>query len=172
MNLSEQPISIVGGGLAGSEAAFQLAEKGYRVHLYEMRPEKSTPAHKTGQLAELVCSNSFGSIANHAAPGQLKWEAERLGSKVLEWAWKAYVPAGQALGIDRELFARPATGPGCLLQLVPRSSFFRLLALRRGTGRRGSRVPGVAVHRAGSRNRASPLSSNFPEPGFPIRNNH
>ena len=109
MNLSEQPISIVGGGLAGSEAAFQLAEKGYRVHLYEMRPEKSTPAHKTGQLAELVCSNSFGSIANHAAPGQLKWEAERLGSKVPEWAWKAYVPAGQALGIDRELFAREVT---------------------------------------------------------------
>ena len=103
------PISIVGGGLAGSEAALQLAERGYQVRLYEMRPHRSTPAHKTGEFAELVCSNSFGSFAQHAAPGQLKWEAEKMGSKILELAWQAYVPAGMALGIDRQQFAGKVT---------------------------------------------------------------
>lgn len=102
-------ISIVGGGLAGSEAAWQLAEMGFHVKLHEMRPERNTPAHKTAHLAELVCSNSFGSVAHHAVTGQLKWEAERLGSLILESAGLARVPAGQALGIDRELFARRVT---------------------------------------------------------------
>ncbi|MCJ8277059.1 MAG: methylenetetrahydrofolate--tRNA-(uracil(54)-C(5))-methyltransferase (FADH(2)-oxidizing) TrmFO, partial [Bdellovibrionales bacterium] len=105
MNIADQTISIIGAGLAGSEAAYQLASRGYQVKLYEMRPQKMTPAHKTGKYAELVCSNSFGSVAAHAAPGQLKWEAERMGSMILECAGKARVPAGQALGIDREKFA-------------------------------------------------------------------
>ena len=106
---TDQTIHIVGAGLAGSECAFQLAEMGHKVCLYEMRNQTMTPAHKTDQCAELVCSNSFGSIANHAAPGQLKWEAEKLGSKILEIAWQAYIPAGQALGIDRQLFAEKVT---------------------------------------------------------------
>lgn len=109
MPLNNPPISIVGGGLAGSEAAFQLAQMGYNIHLYEMRPNKMTPAHKTGELAELVCSNSFGSVAHHSVSGQLKWEAERLGSVVLECAGLNRVPAGQALGIDRQKFAESVT---------------------------------------------------------------
>jgi methylenetetrahydrofolate--tRNA-(uracil-5-)-methyltransferase len=106
MNKSHITISVVGAGLAGSEVAYQLAERGHRVHLYEMRPEKMTPAHKTGHCAELVCSNSFGSVASHSMSGQLKWEAERMGSLILEVAGQCQVPAGQALGIDRELFAQ------------------------------------------------------------------
>ncbi|MCB0378012.1 MAG: methylenetetrahydrofolate--tRNA-(uracil(54)-C(5))-methyltransferase (FADH(2)-oxidizing) TrmFO [Bdellovibrionales bacterium] len=105
----QQTISIVGAGLAGSEAALQLAEMGHRVQLFEMRPKKMTPAHKTGSYAELVCSNSFGSVAHHAAPGQLKWEAEKLGSQVLQAAGIHRVPAGQALGIDREKFSEHLT---------------------------------------------------------------
>ncbi len=109
MNSQSQTISIVGGGLAGSEAAFQLAERGHSVKLFEMRPQTTTPAHKTGDLAELVCSNSFGSVAHHAVSGQMKWEAEKLGSLILESAGKARVPAGQALGIDRVEFAKRVT---------------------------------------------------------------
>lgn len=105
MTPKDQTISIIGAGLAGSEAAYQLAQMGYKVKVFEMRPKKMTPAHKTGKYAELVCSNSFGSVASHAAPGQLKWEAERMGSMILECAGNAKVPAGQALGIDREMFA-------------------------------------------------------------------
>ncbi len=104
-----QTISVVGGGLAGSEAAFQLAEMRHSVRLYEMRPKTMTPAHKTGDLAELVCSNSFGSVAHHAVSGQLKWEAEKMGSLILESAGLARVPAGQALGIDRAQFAKTVT---------------------------------------------------------------
>lgn len=102
---SARSVHIVGGGLAGSEAALQLAHMGYSVTLYEMRPLQSTPAHKTGSLAELVCSNSFGSFAAHSAPGLLKWETEELGCFLLDMAWKAYVPAGMALGIDRKKFS-------------------------------------------------------------------
>lgn len=109
MDFKPQTMTIVGGGLAGSEAAFQLAEKGYQVRLHEMRPQKMTPAHKTGDLAELVCSNSFGSVAHHAVSGQLKWEAERMGSMILETAGLTRVPAGQALGIDRVKFAQRVT---------------------------------------------------------------
>lgn len=105
MSVHVPPIAIVGGGLAGSEAAFQLAQMGYNIDLYEMRPNKMTPAHKTADLAELVCSNSFGSVAHHSVSGQLKWEAERMGSIILECAGLNRVPAGQALGIDREKFA-------------------------------------------------------------------
>ncbi len=104
-------ITVVGGGLAGSECAFQLAEMGHSVVLYEMRcgTGKLTPAHKTNKLAELVCSNSFGSTTDYSAPGQLKWEAEKMGSLILRCARAAAVPAGMALGVDRELFAELVT---------------------------------------------------------------
>lgn len=99
-------ISIVGAGLAGSECAFQLAEKNYQVTLYEMRDKEMTPAHQTKDFAELVCSNSFGSQTNYSAPGQLKWEAEKLNSLILSIAKKHQVPAGMALAVDRQLFAK------------------------------------------------------------------
>ncbi len=103
-------IHIVGAGLAGSECALQLAAKGYSVVLIEMRDGvSSTPAHKTSDFAELVCSNSFGSLASTSAPGQLKWEAEQLGSRILEAAFQARLPAGQALGMDRVIFAHEVT---------------------------------------------------------------
>lgn len=109
---SNPQIVIVGGGLAGSECAYQLAQMGHRVRLYEMRggeAGRTTPAHKTDRLAELVCSNSFGSMTDYSAPGQLKWEAEQLGSLILRAAKRAAVPAGMALGIDRETFAEEVT---------------------------------------------------------------
>lgn len=102
-------ISVVGAGLAGSECALQLADKGYKVTLYEMRGIQSTPAHKTTDFAELVCSNSFGSQSDVSAPGLLKWEAQHLKSHILKIAQENSVPAGQALGIDREVFARKVT---------------------------------------------------------------
>lgn len=98
-------ISVVGAGLAGSECALQLAHRGFKVSLYEMRAVKQTPAHKTTDFAELVCSNSFGSQSDVSAPGQLKWEAAQMGSFILKTAQQFAVPAGQALGIDRERFA-------------------------------------------------------------------
>jgi methylenetetrahydrofolate--tRNA-(uracil-5-)-methyltransferase len=110
MNLkSEKKITVVGAGLAGSECALQLAEMGYQVVLFEMRDKTMTPAHKTNKFAELVCSNSFGSMGEISAPGQLKWEAQKLSSKILEAARFAQVPAGQALGIDREVFSAKVT---------------------------------------------------------------
>lgn len=102
-------ITVVGAGLAGSECALQLADMGYKVTLIEMRGVKQTPAHKTDNFAELVCSNSFGSMGEVSAPGQLKWEAEKLNSHILKQAKDAFVPAGQALGIDRERFAQAVT---------------------------------------------------------------
>jgi methylenetetrahydrofolate--tRNA-(uracil-5-)-methyltransferase len=102
-------ISVVGAGLAGSECALQLATMGYSVTLYEMRGVEATPAHKTTDFAELVCSNSFGSQGDHSAPGQLKWEANHLKSFILKAAQDFSVPAGQALGIDREKFAAHVT---------------------------------------------------------------
>lgn len=102
-------VTVVGAGLAGSECALQLADRGHRVVLYEMRREIPTPAHKTSDFAELVCSNSFGSLGDGSAPGQLKWEAELLGSHILRTAKAHAVPAGQALGIDRERFAQAVT---------------------------------------------------------------
>ena len=108
---SNPQITVVGGGLAGCECAFQLAERGHSVILYEMRRqgERQTPAHKTDRLAELVCSNSFGSSTDYSAPGQLKWEAERLNSLILKAAQEASVPAGMALGVDRDKFAQSVT---------------------------------------------------------------
>ncbi|MGE0633221.1 MAG: methylenetetrahydrofolate--tRNA-(uracil(54)-C(5))-methyltransferase (FADH(2)-oxidizing) TrmFO [Pseudobdellovibrionaceae bacterium] len=109
MGQNSQTISIVGGGLAGSECALQLASFGYKVLLFEMRDKVMTPAHKTQKLAELVCSNSFGSMNPISAPGQIKWEAERLHSHVLKAAYQAQIPAGQALGMDREFFSQIIT---------------------------------------------------------------
>jgi methylenetetrahydrofolate--tRNA-(uracil-5-)-methyltransferase len=109
MSLNLEKISVVGAGLAGSECALQLANMGFQVTLYEMRSVKQTPAHKTTNFAELVCSNSFGSMSEVSATGQLKWEAEKLNSYILKAAKDCAVPAGQALGIDREVFAQKIT---------------------------------------------------------------
>jgi methylenetetrahydrofolate--tRNA-(uracil-5-)-methyltransferase len=98
-------ISVLGAGLAGSECAWQLAEAGYHVVLFEMRGVQSTPAHKTDQLAELVCSNSFGGQGPDSGPGQLKREAFLMNSLILKSAHDSAVPAGQALGVDRERFS-------------------------------------------------------------------
>lgn len=102
-------VVIVGGGLAGSEAAWQAATRGARVTLYEMRPKEQTQAHKTGLLAELVCSNSLGSGEILNAPGILKEEMRHLNSLVIRVADEVRVPAGSALAVDRELFAQRIT---------------------------------------------------------------
>ncbi|AEH44737.1 gid protein [Thermodesulfatator indicus DSM 15286] len=102
-------VTIIGGGLAGSEAAWQLACREVPVKLYEMRPKKLTPAHKTGKLAELVCSNSLRSKEITSAVGLLKEELRRLLSLIMEAALASEVPAGKALAVDRELFASYVT---------------------------------------------------------------
>jgi methylenetetrahydrofolate--tRNA-(uracil-5-)-methyltransferase len=99
-------IHVVGGGLAGGEAAWQLAERGHDVVLQEMRPVRATPAHKTDRLAELVCSNTFKSTETTNAHGLLKAEMRLLGSMVLQAADEARVPGGSALTVDRDLFSR------------------------------------------------------------------
>ncbi len=100
---------VIGGGLAGSEAAWQAAERGIRVALYEMRPLKRTPAHETDRLAEIVCSNSLGARSPAKASGLLKEEMRRLGSFILGCAEQTAVPAGDALAVDREAFAALVT---------------------------------------------------------------
>src|SRR5438093_4251260 len=105
----DEHVTVIGGGLAGSEAAWQAARRGARVRLYEMRPRVPTAAHRTGSLAELVCSNSLKSDEMTNAHGLLKEEMRRLGSLVLEKARGARVPAGAALAVDREKFARDVT---------------------------------------------------------------
>jgi methylenetetrahydrofolate--tRNA-(uracil-5-)-methyltransferase len=102
-------LTIIGGGLAGSEAAWQSAQRGLKVRLYEMRPALPTGAHQTGDLAELVCSNSLGSNLPDRASGVLKNELRRLGSLLLECAEEAALPAGGALAVDREGFAQRVT---------------------------------------------------------------
>lgn len=104
-----KPVSIIGAGLAGSEAALQLAKYGIDVVLYEMRPENPTAVHKTGDCAELVCSNSLKSTKPDSAAGMLKHELEMLGSVVYETALKHAVPAGGALAVNRVSFAREVT---------------------------------------------------------------
>jgi methylenetetrahydrofolate--tRNA-(uracil-5-)-methyltransferase len=99
------PLHIVGGGLAGSEAAWQLAERGHDVVLHEMRPVRGTEAHKTDRLAELVCSNTFKSTETVNAHGLLKAEMRLLGCVVLQCADEARVPGGSALTVDREVFS-------------------------------------------------------------------
>lgn len=100
---------VIGGGLAGSEAAWQAAERGLRVALYEMRPVRMTPAHATASLAEIVCSNSLGSNAPGKAGGLLKSELRRLGSMVMACADETAVSAGDALAVDRERFSALVT---------------------------------------------------------------
>ena len=102
-------VKIIGAGLAGSEAALQLAKRGIKVKLYEMRPEKQTGAHKTEKFAEFVCSNSLGSYDITNASGLLKHEMEILGSELMPIIFEAQVPAGGALAIDRELFSEKVT---------------------------------------------------------------
>jgi methylenetetrahydrofolate--tRNA-(uracil-5-)-methyltransferase len=102
-------VVIIGGGLAGSEAAWQAANHGAKVTLYEMRPKEATPAHKTGFLAELVCSNSLGSGDILNAPGILKEEMRRLNSLIIRVADEVRVPAGSALAVDRDQFAQGVT---------------------------------------------------------------
>ncbi|MEO7361861.1 MAG: methylenetetrahydrofolate--tRNA-(uracil(54)-C(5))-methyltransferase (FADH(2)-oxidizing) TrmFO [Gemmatimonadaceae bacterium] len=99
-------VHVVGGGLAGSEAAYQLAERGHQVVLHEMRPVRGTAAHKTDKLAELVCSNTFKSTDATNAHGLLKAEMRELGSMILECADAARVPGGTALTVDREVFSQ------------------------------------------------------------------
>ncbi|HXL85801.1 MAG TPA: FAD-dependent oxidoreductase, partial [Gemmatimonadaceae bacterium] len=104
-----QGVMVVGGGLAGSEAAWQLAIRGIQVSLHEMRPVTTTPAHKTDKLAELVCSNTFKSTEVTNAHGLLKAEMRLLGSLILEAADGARVAAGSALAVDRDAFSRSVT---------------------------------------------------------------
>ena len=106
---SAAPVTIVGGGLAGSEAAWQLASRGHEVTLHEMRPVRGTPAHKTDRLAELVCSNTFKSTEVTNAHGLLKAEMRLLDSLILEAADGARVAAGSALAVDRDAFAGAVT---------------------------------------------------------------
>src|SRR5256886_17488064 len=102
-------IKVVGAGLAGSECAFQLAERGHHVDLFEMRPVKTAPAHQTSIFAELVCSNSFRSSAITNAVGLLKREMQILGSLVIRCGEGARVPAGDAFAVDRDRFSAAVT---------------------------------------------------------------
>ena len=102
-------ITIIGGGLAGTEAAYQIAKRGIKVKLYEMKPKKYTPAHSNKNLAEIVCSNSFKSNLLTNACGLLKEELRRLDSLLIKTADETSVPAGQALAVDRETFAEKIT---------------------------------------------------------------
>ncbi len=106
---TKQNISVIGGGLAGCEAAWQLAEAGFPVTIYEMKPVKFTPAHHYKGLAELVCSNSLKADRLASAAGLLKAEMERMGSLLIPCARKVSVPAGGALAVDRELFSDMVT---------------------------------------------------------------
>jgi methylenetetrahydrofolate--tRNA-(uracil-5-)-methyltransferase len=102
-------LTVIGGGLAGSEAAWQAAKRGVTVHLYEMRPSKMTEAHRSSALGELVCSNSFRSNDPQSGPGLLKQELSIAGSLIMEAAEATAVPAGSALAVDRTLFAEYIT---------------------------------------------------------------
>ena len=102
-------VEIIGAGLAGCEAAWQLAQRGVPVRLVEMRPEKSTPAHHTGEFAELVCSNSLRGDGLHNAVGLLKEELRQLDSLILSCADQTRVEAGGALAVDRHGFSQLVT---------------------------------------------------------------
>src|SRR3954470_24876817 len=106
---SKPDVTIIGGGLAGSEAAWQAASRGARVRLYEMRPSTPTAAHQTGRLGEIVCSNSLKTDEPGTAPYLLKEELRRAGSLLVSIAHDVAVPAGSALAVDRERFAERVT---------------------------------------------------------------
>ncbi len=109
MTVRNQKVRIIGAGLAGSEAAWQCARRGVAVELFEMRPVRTTPAHQTGDFAELVCSNSLKSESENTAPWLLKEEMRRAGSRLIEIAKETAVPAGHALAVDRAEFSRKVT---------------------------------------------------------------
>ena len=102
-------VSVIGAGLAGCEAAYQLAKRGFHVRLYEMKPVKHSPAHHSDDFAELVCSNSLRSDALTNAVGVLKEEMRQIGSLIMQVADNNKVPAGSALAVDREKFAKKVT---------------------------------------------------------------
>jgi methylenetetrahydrofolate--tRNA-(uracil-5-)-methyltransferase len=105
----DRTITVVGGGLAGSEAAWQIARRGLPVRLYEMRPARPTPVHRSDSMAELVCSNSLKSLELSTAHGLLKEEMTRMGSLIVQAAHRNRVPAGGALAVDRDRFAQDVT---------------------------------------------------------------
>src|SRR2546428_6015674 len=107
--MSALSIVVIGGGLAGTEADYQIARRGLPVQLYEMRPQRQTPAHQTALLGELVCSNSLKADTLASAHGLLKAELRQLGSVVLQAADASRVPAGAALAVDRVQFAQYLT---------------------------------------------------------------
>src|ERR1700742_893251 len=106
---NEAQVTVIGGGLAGSEAAWQAAERGAKVRLSEMRPVRPTPAHRTANLGEIVCSNSLKSDEPGTAPYLLKEELRRGGSLLIQTAHRVAVPAGAALAVDRERFSEEIT---------------------------------------------------------------
>ena len=132
------PVCVIGAGLAGSEAAYQLAKRGIAVALVEMRPKKMTPAHQTGLAAELVCSNSLRSDDPHNAVGLLKREMELLDSLVIRAARETCVPAGSALAVDRSRFSRSITSA---LKEFPLISWFEDEAVDLASGEKG-----IVVH--------------------------
>ena len=106
-------VKVIGGGLAGSEACYQLLKRGFEVDLYEMRPVKMTPCHRSGDLAELVCSNSLKSVSEDSASGMLKSELKAMDSLLIRMAEESAVPAGSALAVDREKFSNKVTAALC-----------------------------------------------------------
>ncbi|MDI3281581.1 MAG: methylenetetrahydrofolate--tRNA-(uracil(54)-C(5))-methyltransferase (FADH(2)-oxidizing) TrmFO, partial [Bacillota bacterium] len=132
-------VTVIGGGLAGAEAAWQIARQGVPVELWEMRPLVMTPVHRTGDLAELVCSNSLRSDALENGVGLLKEELRRLGSLIMRCADGTRIPAGKALAVDRHLFSRAVTEA---IEGEP------LISLRRGEVKEIPR-PGVVVVASG-----------------------
>lgn len=125
-DFSGQTVTVIGAGMAGSEAAWQAAERGANVRLLEMRPQRMTPAHQSQHAAEIVCSNSFKSNLRTNASGVLKEEMRRLGSLIVGVANATAVPAGEALAVDREAFAEEVTRR---LEAHPRITFVREEAL-------------------------------------------
>ena len=122
-----EPITIIGAGLAGCEAAWQIAQRGGKVILYEMKPEVYSPAHRSPFFAELVCSNSFKSESIENASGVLKEEMRQLESLILKVAQEAKVPAGDSLAVDREGFLKtdhPDLGKPGKCGSDPEGSFF------------------------------------------------
>ena len=109
MTLQHKPVHVIGGGLAGTEAAWQVAQAGVPVIFSEMRPVRHSPAHHSEELAELVCSNSFGAMSSDRAAGLLQTELRRLGSIIIQTADKHAVPAGGALAVDRGIFSQELT---------------------------------------------------------------
>ena len=109
MTLQPKPVHVIGGGLAGTEAAWQVAQAGVPVIFSEMRPVRQSPAHHSEELAELVCSNSFGAMSSDRAAGLLQTELRRLGSIIIQTADKHAVPAGGALAVDRGIFSQELT---------------------------------------------------------------